>query len=65
MPCHCLFRTRHLVWHGDVVVCGVQEGPVLVVRVWGDQVEAIDQGEEAAKWFSTFLHKVVHAPTHR
>lgn len=31
---------------------------MLVVRVWGDQVEAIDQGEEAAKWFSTFLHKV-------
>lgn len=30
-------------------------GPEVDVTVWGDRARALDQGDEAAEWFSTFL----------
>lgn len=32
-----------------------EEGRLRVVRIWNDKVEAIDQGDAAAKWLNTFM----------
>jgi uncharacterized protein YcbX len=34
------------------------QGAVIHVRVWDDTFKAIDQGEDAAEWFSSYLNKV-------
>ena len=39
----------------DLVVIPVLEGERVEVTVWDDSVMAIDQGEDAAKWFSELL----------
>lgn len=38
---------------------GLCEGPVRRVRVWDDEVEAIDAGDVAAQWFSRYLGETV------
>ncbi|GAA3236738.1 MOSC domain-containing protein [Actinocorallia longicatena] len=40
---------------GDLVHRPVDDGPLIETSVWKDPVTAIDQGEEAATWFSAFL----------
>jgi uncharacterized protein YcbX len=39
----------------DLKVPLVTEGTQVQVRVWGDHVEAIDQGEKASEWINRFL----------
>ncbi|KAL4169391.1 hypothetical protein KRP22_010311 [Phytophthora ramorum] len=39
----------------DLEVPVVENGEMRVVRIWKDQVEAVDQGDAASKWLSTFL----------
>ncbi len=39
----------------DLPVPRIEEGPVRNVDVWGDPCDAVDQGDDAADWFSTYL----------
>lgn len=39
----------------DLKVPRIEEGPARNVDVWGDLCDGIDQGDEVADWFSTYL----------
>lgn len=39
----------------ELAVPRIEEGDIRNVDVWGDVCEGIDQGDEAADWFSTYL----------
>ena len=39
----------------DLTVPRIEEGPTRSVDVWGDPCDGIDQGDDAADWFSSYL----------
>ncbi len=39
----------------DLDLLLTETGPVVAAKIWKDNCEAVDQGEEAARWFSLFL----------
>lgn len=39
----------------DLKIPRIEEGPTRNVDVWGDLCDGIDQGDDAADWFSTYL----------